>query len=96
MKVKVIVSQLCPTLCNPMDYTVHGILQARIVEWVAIPFSGDLPNLGIKPRSPTVLANSLPAKPLGEPNSALRTQDFYGHLKISSIYYKFEIMYRLS
>ena len=30
---------LCPTLCNPMDYTVHGILQARILEWVVIPFS---------------------------------------------------------
>ena len=29
----------CPTLCDPMDYTVHGILQARILEWVAFPFS---------------------------------------------------------
>ena len=38
-KVKVKVAQLCPTLCNPMDYTVHGILQARILEWVAFPFS---------------------------------------------------------
>ena len=27
------------TLCDPMDYTVHGILQARIFEWVAFPFS---------------------------------------------------------
>jgi len=33
------VTQLCPTLCNPMDYTVHEILQARIPEWVAFPFS---------------------------------------------------------
>ena len=33
------VAQLCPTLCEPMDYTVHGILQARILEWVAFPFS---------------------------------------------------------
>ena len=33
------VTQLCPTLCDPMGYTVHGILQARILEWVAIPFS---------------------------------------------------------
>ena len=31
--------KLCPTLCDPVDYTVHGILQARIPEWVAIPFS---------------------------------------------------------
>ena len=32
------VPQLCLTLCDPMDYTVHGILQARILEWVAFPF----------------------------------------------------------
>ena len=31
--------QLCPTLCDPVDYTVHGILQARILEWVPFPFS---------------------------------------------------------
>ena len=36
-KVKVV--QLCPTLCDPVDYTDHGILQARILEWVAVPFS---------------------------------------------------------
>ena len=39
MKMKVKVSQLCLTLCDPIDYTVHGILQARILEWVAVPFS---------------------------------------------------------
>ena len=33
------VAQSCLTLCNPMDYRVHGILQARILEWVAFPFS---------------------------------------------------------
>ena len=33
------VPQSCPTLCNPMEYMVHGILQARILEWVAFPFS---------------------------------------------------------
>ena len=38
-KVRVEVVQSCLTLCDPMDYTVHGILQARILEWVAIPFS---------------------------------------------------------
>ena len=38
-KVKVKVAQLCPTLCEPMDYTVHGILQIGILEWVAFPFS---------------------------------------------------------
>ena len=53
LKVKVRVAQLCPTLCNLMDCSppgssVYGVLQARILEWVAIPFSSDLPNLGIK------------------------------------------------
>ena len=33
------VTQSCPSLCNPMDYTIHGILQARILEWGAFPFS---------------------------------------------------------
>ena len=33
------VTQSCLTLCNPMDYTVHGIVQARLPEWVAFPFS---------------------------------------------------------
>ena len=33
------VPQSCLTLCDPMDYTVYGILQARILEWIAFPFS---------------------------------------------------------
>ena len=59
------VAQLCPTLCDPTDYTAHGILQARILEWIASP--GDLPNPGIKPTSPALQANSLPAEPQGKP-----------------------------
>ena len=38
-KVKMKFAQSCLTPCDPMDYTVHGILQARILEWVAVPFS---------------------------------------------------------
>ena len=64
---KVKVTQSCPTLCDPMDYTVRGILQARILEWVAFPFSRDLPNPGIELRSPTLQADSLPAEPQGKP-----------------------------
>ena len=63
------VAQSCPTLCNPMDCIVHGILQARILEWVAFPFSMDLPNPGIEPRSPVLQADSLPAEPLGKPKN---------------------------
>ena len=44
-------------LCGPMDHSLpgssaHGMLRARILEWVAMPSSGDLPNPGIEPRSP--------------------------------------------
>ena len=60
------VTQSCPTLCDPMDYTVHGILQARILEWVAFPSPGDLPNPGIEPRSPAWQADSLTAEPQGK------------------------------
>jgi len=48
-------------------FPVHGILQARILEWVAIPFSGDLPNPSIEPRSPTWQSDSLPSEPPGKP-----------------------------
>ena len=40
---KVKVAQSCLTLCNPMDYTLHGILEARILEWVAFSFSRGSP-----------------------------------------------------
>ena len=39
-RVKVKAAQSCLTLCDPTDYTVPGLLQARILEWVAFPFSG--------------------------------------------------------
>ena len=51
-------SPQCPTLCDPMDYAVHGILQARILEWVPVPSPGDLPNPGIEPRSPILQVDS--------------------------------------
>ena len=70
-KVEVLVTQLCPALWDPMDcslpgFSVHGISQARIVEWVAIPFSrGSSP--GIKPMSPAWQGYSLPLNHLGSP-----------------------------
>ena len=68
-EVKVKVSQLCPTLCDPTDYTVHGILQARILEWVAFPFSRASSHPGIEPRSPALRADTLPAEPQGKPKN---------------------------
>ena len=61
--------RLCLTLCDPMDYTVHGILQAR--GW-PFPCPGDLPNPGIEPGSSALQADSFPAEPQGKPK---RQQD---------------------
>ena len=62
-------TQSGPTLCDPKDFTVHEILQARILEWVAFPFSRDLPNSGIEPKSPAEKADSLSAEPQGKPKN---------------------------
>ena len=60
-------TQLCPTLCDPMDYTVHGILQARILEWVVVPFSrGSFLTQGSNLGSPALQADSLPTEPPGK------------------------------
>ena len=70
--VKVKITQSCPTLCDLMDCSllvssVHGILQARILEWVAIPSPGDLPNPGIEPRSPALQADLYQLSHQGSP-----------------------------
>ena len=65
MKVKV--AQSCPALCDPMDYTVRGILQARILVWVAFPFSRGLPNPGIKLTSSELQMDSFSAGHKGSP-----------------------------
>ena len=70
------VTSVVPTLCNSTDYSppgfsVHGILQERILEWVAFLSPGDLPNPGLKPMSlasPALEADSLPLSHLGRRN----------------------------
>ena len=66
MEVKVKVAQLCLTFCKPVDYTVYGILQARILSRVAFPFFRGSSQPRIEPRSPALKANSLPAEPPGK------------------------------
>ena len=69
-------AKLYPTLWDPMDCSppgssVHGISQARILQWVAISFSRDLPDSGIEPATPVspVLAGGFfTAEPRGKPN----------------------------
>ena len=64
------VAQSSLTLCDPMDWSlpgssVHGIFQARVLEWVSIS------NPGIEPRSPTLQADALPSEPAGKPHTGL-------------------------
>ena len=77
-----LVAQTCPTFCNlkdcsPSGSSVHGILQARILEWVAISFSAEAS--GIKPRSNTLQADSLPSEPPGKPQ--IRNQTHISHIE---------------
>ena len=65
------VAQLCPTLCDPVEcslpgFSVHGILQEKILEWGAISFSGDLPDPWIEPGSPTLDWDTLTSEPPGK------------------------------
>ena len=67
LKHEVKVAQLCLTLCDLIGYTVHRILQARILEWVAFPFSRVSSQLRFKSRTPALQADSLPVEPQGKP-----------------------------
>ena len=68
-EVKVTVSQSWRTLCDPMDYTIHGILQARTLEWVAFPFSRGSSQPRDRTKVSALQADSLPAEPQGKPNT---------------------------
>ena len=66
------VAQSCLTPSDPVDCSlpgssVHEILQARVLEWGAIAFSGDLPGPGIKPVSPALVGGFLPLSHQGSP-----------------------------
>ena len=76
---KVLVAQLCPTLCAPVDCSpsgssVHGF--PRQEYWSGLPFlpPGDLPSPGTEPRFPALQADSLLAKPPGKP------QNYWAHV----------------
>ena len=63
---KVKAAQLCLTLCDPVHYTVHGILQARILEWVAFLFSRGSSQPRDRTQVSCIAGNSLPAEPHGK------------------------------
>ena len=82
------VTESCSTLCDTIDHTVHGILQVRILEWVAFPSPGDLSNPGIEPRSPALQADSLPAEPQGKP---LYEEKMSSKKNVIPKYFKFNV-----
>ena len=68
------VAQSCPILCDPMGCSlpgssVHGIFQERVLEWVAISFSGESSDPGIEPGSPALRTGALPSEPPGKPRA---------------------------
>ena len=72
VKVKLSVTEWCPTLYKSMDYgppdsSVHGTLQARILVWVAVPFSRESSRPRDQTGSRVLQADSLPSEPLGKP-----------------------------
>ena len=76
------VTQSGPTLCDPMDCSlqgssVHGIFQARVLEWVAISFSRESSQLRDRTRSPALQTGALPSEPPGKPylDSILKSRD---------------------
>ena len=67
---------VCPTLyesmdCRPPGSSVHGLLEARTLEWVPLPSPGDLPDLRTEAGSPALQADSLPSEPPGKPLQSL-------------------------
>ena len=95
----VLIAQMCRTLCDPMDRnppdsSVRGILQARRLEWVAIPFSGDLPDPGMEPGSPALQADAVPSQPPGKSmilHKDRHIQDSMGGLSCEFMLHKFSI-----
>ena len=67
---------VCPMNGSSLASSVHGILQSRILEWVAIYFSRGSSNPGIKPRSPVLQVDSLPTEPPGKPGGLQNLMSF--------------------
>ena len=76
-----------PMDCSLPGSSVHGILQARTLECVAISYSGDLPDPGIEPGSSALQADSLPAELWGKPQYILL---IFIYVKILHMYYSYE------
>ena len=83
-EVKVSVAQACSFLCDPVDYSppdssVHAILQARILEWVAVPFSRGSSQPRDPTRFPTLQVDSLPSEPLVQFSHSVMSGSLWPH-----------------
>ena len=92
------VAKLCLTLCDPVDCSppgssVHGILQARILEWVAISFSRNLPNSGIEPLSPALAGGFFTTEPPEKPISVRTYIHTYIHTDTYYIFFFLMFIY---
>ena len=81
-----LVAKLCLTLCDPMDcslpgFSVRGVSQARILDWVAISFSSGSSDPGIKPTCLLLQADSLPVRYLGSTAHSYFTIQLRCHLQ---------------
>ena len=79
-------AQSCPTLCDSMHYSppgssVYGILQARILEWVAISFSRGFLDPGIEPMSPALAGGFFTTVPPGKPKGSLRREQIVQNIQ---------------
>ena len=85
-------AQSCLTLCNPMDRSlpgsyVHGLSQARILEWISISHSrGSDP--GIEPRLPTLAGRSFTTEPPGKPPGCILGVIYYKPIQLKMLVYK--------
>ena len=76
-------SESCSVMSNSLrpHYTVHGILQPRILEWIPFPFSRGSSQPGIEPRSPALQVDSLPAEAQGKPSASLEVSKLKASLR---------------
>ena len=70
---------------SPSGFSVHRILQASILVWVAIPFSEKLPDSGIEPKSPALWADFLPSKPPGKLQNAIYYFNYNVHVTFKNL-----------
>ena len=95
--------QSCLTLCNPVDcslpgFSTRGILQTRILEWVAWPSPGDLPNLGIKSTSPGAPALPMDSFPTGPPGKPIPyyTKELLNSGQVQTLYFTSHFTFTLT